>query len=140
MSALTMTVASQINVTVENIPGQLAKVARLLADAGISINGLSCTEIGSKATWHFVVSDVNAAKTVLAKAGHQSAIEEILEFICPSDRPGVIADIAESCAKAGVNIGSIYTASTGLEQPAVVYMWVDKAHFAKAKAACVRIM
>ena len=139
MSAIMMNVVPQLNVTVDNIPGQLAKIARALAEEGISIVGLSCTENKQKAIWHIVVDKTDIAKRVLADIGFLALTDEIFGFLCPEDQPGVIAKIAEACADAGVNIGSIYTAATGLNQPAMVYMWVDKEHFAKARAACAKV-
>ena len=135
-----MKVVSQLNVAVDNVPGQLAKVAGALADAGVSIEGLSCTEVGVQATWHIVVDKTDTAQEALKAAGYRPSSQEIFAFVCPSDRPGVIASIAKACAGAGVNIGNIYTASTGSGQPAMVFMWVDKKDFAKAKEACGKVM
>lgn len=128
---------TQLNVEVENVPGKLAEVSEALAAAGVNVEGLCCTEIGVKATWHFVVDKADEAMKALAS--FKCSTDEILVYVCPADKPGVIAKMARACSNEGVNIKNLYSASAGKGQPATVFLSVAKSDLEKAAKACAGI-
>lgn len=138
-AAITMRVATQLNIPIENAPMQLAKVAGALADGGVSIEGLTCTDTGAETTLHIVPDKVNAAAKALEAAGYTSTSQQIFSFLLSEDRPGIIANIARKCGEAGINISNIYSSSSGPKQPAVIFLWVAEEDFEKAKEVVGKI-
>lgn len=134
-----MKVMQQLNVPVENAPMQLARAAGAIADGGVSIEGVSCTERGDESLLHFVTDKTEPARKALEAAGYKPKLQNVFAFFLAEDRPGIIANIAKSLGEAGINIGNIYSASSGPKQPAVIYVWVAEADFEKAKEVCSKI-
>ncbi len=124
--------ATQISVTLDNIPGELAKIAAALAEAGVNIEGIGRTVSESKVKENLVVDNVAAAIKAIEAMGKKVSTDEVLHFYYSNDRPGVIAAIARKLGDDGINIENMYYASTGRGKAAVVYVAVAKESFEKA--------
>jgi hypothetical protein len=102
-----MAKVKQLTVTLENRPGALAAVARILADAKVNILALLGSTAGPQGSAQFVVDNPAKAKKALGKAG-AAYTEGTLEQFELSNKPGVLAEISEKLAKKGMNIDCIY--------------------------------
>ena len=124
----------QLNVTLENVPGTLGKVAKALSEQGVNILCMSqiAERTGGSATLRFVTDKQAEAKQVLGSLGYSAAEEEILVITCPQNNPGVIAAIAQSLAAAGINLDDIYYSSSMKQVDTVVCLQVGKDDLAKA--------
>ena len=59
----------QLTVLLENRPGTLAHMAKVLADAKVNITALLCSPAGAQCSAQVVVDNVNNAKKALGDAG-----------------------------------------------------------------------
>jgi hypothetical protein len=102
-----MAKVKQLTVALENRPGALAGVARVLADAKINIVALLGSTAGTQGSAQLVVDNPSKAKKALDKAG-TSYTEGTLEQFELNNKPGALAEVAEKLAKKGMNIDSAY--------------------------------
>lgn len=102
-----MTRITQITVTAQSKPGVLAKIARVVADAGVNITAISATESAGRGKLRMVVSDPGRARKALADARIRCGEEPAL-LLSVEDRPGALAGLAERLAAAKVNIKCAY--------------------------------
>jgi hypothetical protein len=101
-----MAKVKQLTVSLENRPGALAGVARVLADAKVNILALFLgSTAGTLGSAQLVVDDTRKAKKALDKAG-TSYTEGTLEQFELNNKPGALAEVAEKLAKKGMNIES----------------------------------
>ena len=131
-----MTTATQINVTLPNGPGMLAKLCDLLRSADVNIEALFCTEGTDHSVLHLVVDDTETAKIMLQPIGDVTTTT-LLAFRL-KNKPGAIAQVARMCAGAQLNIAEIYSTTSGKE--ATVYVSLDNVEkglevFGKANAS-----
>ena len=98
-------------IDVVNKPGELARVAAAISDAGVNISAATCTSPADNAALHILVKHPEAAKHALGTAGVTITREREVVVIDADDQPGVLADLARKVAKAGVNIDLLYLAT-----------------------------
>ncbi|MEK7556648.1 MAG: hypothetical protein AAB538_01595 [Patescibacteria group bacterium] len=131
-AGLKVKVATQINVTLDNVPGELGRIAEALAAAGVNIEGICRTgSKGEVVTEHMVVDKVEAAKKAIGAQGKDISTEEVLAFHSADSRPGVVAMIAHTLGEARINIENMY-ASAERGKSAVVYVSVARENFKRA--------
>ncbi|MBT8213360.1 MAG: ACT domain-containing protein [Acidimicrobiia bacterium] len=104
----------EFTVTMNNRPGQLATLARRLADAGVNIDALAASTGEHEALVRFVPDDEATTRTVLKTAGVSFEERPVLDTVLPN-RPGALADVAERLASSGVNIDAMYLMNTSSE-------------------------
>jgi hypothetical protein len=127
-----MAKTKQFTISVENLPGALAKIARTLGNAKVNILALLGTAQGANGTMELVVEDPRRAKKALDDAGlaYQETAAEEIEL---QNKPGALALQLDRLAAKGVNLNSICaTAAKGGKKAVLIYT-VEAA--AKAKAA-----
>lgn len=94
-----------IEVILQNRPGQLARLGETLGKNGISLEGGGVFSNGDKAIAHFLVEDGEKAKTVLEYDGiGQVTIHEVLIQRLKQDVPGQLGLFCRRLADAGVNM------------------------------------
>lgn len=99
-----------IEVHLKNEPGQLALLGETLGQSNISLEGGGVFSNGEHAIAHFLVSDGEQAKTVLAKTGIQvKAVRNVLIQKLRQDVPGQLGLFCRRLADAGVNIQVQYS-------------------------------
>ncbi|RPI21932.1 MAG: hypothetical protein EHM57_05990 [Actinobacteria bacterium] len=97
----------EFSVTLLNRPGQLAALARKLADAGVNIETLAALAVDGESLARFMVDDDEAARRTLREAGVRFEERVVLDTFLPN-QPGSLAAMAEGLASSGINIDSIY--------------------------------
>jgi hypothetical protein len=104
--------AFDLTIDLENTPGQLAKVAAAVSDAGVNIAAATCLGNGERAELHILVKHAEAARHSLA-ISHEVNVTREREVVVVEveDRPGVLADLTRKIAKAGINIDLVYVAT-----------------------------
>ena len=73
-----MTKVKQVSVSVEDRPGTLAQVAKVLGDAKLNIFAFLTTTSDSAGAVHVLVDNVNKAKKALDSAGFSFTESEVL--------------------------------------------------------------
>jgi len=111
----------QLTIAVENRPGTVAEIAKILGSAKVNILSLMGTAQGTSGTIQLVAEDAKRAKKALdeAKISYQETAAEECEL---SNKPGALAQCLEKLATKGVNLNSIHaTASKGGRKAVIVY-------------------
>jgi len=106
-------VQRQITVAIENQPGRLAAISKVLAANGVNIKDLSILDNIEQGVIRMVTSDAAACKALLTAEGFHPVEAEVL-VIDLVDTPGKLAVLADALAKGSVNIDYAY----GSEEPA----------------------
>ncbi|MDR1823803.1 MAG: ACT domain-containing protein [Bifidobacteriaceae bacterium] len=101
---------TQLTVFLENRPGRLAEVARILGGAGINIHGFSTTEAAEYGILRLIVSDTSKAREVLNAAGFTTHVTQVL-CVKVEDVPGGLATVLDKLAAADVSIEYLYNIS-----------------------------
>ena len=93
-------------------PGELARVAHALSDAGINIAAATALGNGQRAELHVLVQHPEAVRHALAVV-HSVSITREREVVVvqAEDRPGELADLTAKIAAAGVNLDLVYVAT-----------------------------
>jgi len=99
--------ATQLSVALENVPGQLSRLCRVMAQAQVNIRGISVSDSADISTIRLIASDPSAAKTALREAGLSFVSQEVL-VVELEDRPGALEEVAARLGDAGLNVLYIY--------------------------------
>jgi hypothetical protein len=112
--------AKQLSVRVENRPGTLAHVARVLGDAKVNILAFLTTTLGAEGSVQVVVDNANKAKKALEGAELTYAESDVLYVELPNV-PGALGYFAGKLAVKDINITSGYqTTVKGAKKASVV--------------------
>lgn len=120
---------TQLSVAMENTPGQLGRVCRVLAQADVNIRGICVADASDVSVVHLLVSDTPAAERSLRQAGLAFSRQEVL-VVELDDRPGALEDLAVRLGQAGVNLHYVYGAANGPEGKARLVLRVSDAETA----------
>src|SRR3954452_2171165 len=98
-------------IDIENTPGALARVAVAISDAGVNIAAATCLGTGDRAELHVLVPHAEAAKHSLAISGVVVDREREVVVVDVEDHPGVLAELTNKIARAGVDLDLVYVAT-----------------------------
>ena len=108
--------AKDLAITLEDRPGEGARLGEALGKAGVNIEGFCATMEGGTGTVHVLVDDVARATAALEKADLTvGAVTDVI--VSPAladpdvDTPGVLGGMTRALAEAGINISLAYVAS-----------------------------
>jgi hypothetical protein len=93
----------EISLRVPNRPGQLAGVARLLAEKQINVASIHVDSRGARGDVRLVVNDPKGAIPLLRKAGYTVRTHELIA-VQLEDRAGSFLRVLDSLTDAGINI------------------------------------
>jgi hypothetical protein len=104
--------AVDIVIEVENKPGELAKLAAAVSDAGVNLAAATFTGTGATTELHILVPHAEPVRHALAitHADFHTREREVVVVDLDSN-PGALADLARQIADAGVNIDTVYVAT-----------------------------
>jgi hypothetical protein len=94
-------------VELANRPGSLARLAEILAGAGINVEALSAWGANGDGVARLIVDDEAACRRALAEAGLRVHENLVLSASLPN-RPGALAETARALADAQVNVEAMY--------------------------------
>jgi hypothetical protein len=97
----------QISIFLENKPGGLEEVTRILRDTKINIRALSLADTSDFGVLRLIVNDVETAKKVLNEKGFTVGRTTVIAVEVP-DRPGGLHSILEVLSRNRVNIEYMY--------------------------------
>ena len=97
----------QISIFLENKPGALESVTKLLKDANINIRTLSLADTSDFGILRLIVNDVNTTLKVLNENGLRVSRTTVVAVEVP-DRPGGLHSILEVLAKNSINVEYLY--------------------------------
>jgi hypothetical protein len=114
----------QISIFLENKPGGLENVTRILRDANINIRTLSVADTSDFGIVRLIVDHVADANRVLKENGYTISRTNVVAVEVP-DQPGGLHSILEVLAKAGINIEYMYAFVERSGQNAVMLFRFD---------------
>ena len=97
----------QISIFLENKPGGLEEVTRILKDSGINIRTLSLADTTDFGILRLIVDQYDKAREVLKAQGFTVGKTEVVAVEVP-DRPGGLGLVLQILAQAGVNVEYMY--------------------------------
>ena len=97
----------QLSIFLENKPGGLEQVTRILKDAEINIRTLSLADTTDFGVLRLIVNDVDAAALVLKTQGLRVSRTTVVAVEVP-DRPGGLHGILEVLSRNGINVEYLY--------------------------------
>jgi hypothetical protein len=103
--------ATDLTISLEDRPGELARLGEALGNAGGNIDGGAATTAGGSGQVHILVDDAAAARGALEAAGITVAAEREALVVDAPNEPGELGRTARKLADAGVNIESYYVAT-----------------------------
>lgn len=98
---------NQISIFLENRPGRLRKVTRILGDNEINIRALSLADTNDFGILRLIVSQPEKAHEILKAAGFTVNGTEVLAVEVP-DEPGGLSGVLETLDAAGINVEYMY--------------------------------
>ena len=99
--------ASQVTVFVENKPGRIASIARILGDHNLNIRAVTISDRSEYGLINILVDDPDRAYNVLTEKGFSVSRKHVIGVVM-EDNPGSLADIAEYLNERDVNISNAY--------------------------------
>ena len=123
----------QISVFLENKPGTLYDMTRVLAEAKIDMRAFSLAETSEFGIARIIVDDVYKTATALKDAGFVSSVTDVLGVAVP-DVPGGLNGVLSALSDAEVNVEYMY-AFLGGNKGKSAYMIFRVTDIAKASAA-----
>jgi hypothetical protein len=103
---------TQISVFLENSPGRLGDVTRVLADAGINLRAISIADTADFGILRLILDKSQEAVAALGKAGYTTRLSKVAAVEI-ADKPGALADVMELFKNAGINIEYLYASLQG---------------------------
>ena len=110
----------QISVFMNNEPGQLADVIRVLKEEGVNIRALSLADTKDFGILRIIVNDTDKAMDTVRKAGFAAAATPIVAISIP-DAPGQLSRVLDVLSKNNVNLEYLY-AFTGASDRSVSFV------------------
>jgi len=120
-----MAKVKRLTVSLENQPGRLAALAKVLADAKVNIDAVLCNTVGAQGSAQLVVDNVARAKKALSAAQFVYR-EGTLDRVELPNKAGALADFAAKLAKTGVNIDTVYGTVTKGARKSVLLLATSK--------------
>jgi len=102
-----MAIRTQLSVTMENVPGTLAKMCGALGEKKVNIVAHMSAEHEGRSLVRLIVDKVPVAKRVLGAIGYAYTEEQVLTAKL-TNRPGALATVVKGLGEAGINIDYAY--------------------------------
>lgn len=115
----------QISIFVENKPGKLSAVTKLLSDNGIDIRALSIADTKDFGILRLIVDKPDETVEILKKAECMVTLTNVLA-VCISDKPGGLAKAMETLYAANIQVEYMYAFVTKNADDAYVILRVGK--------------
>ena len=97
----------QISIFLENKPGSLENVTKILKEAHVNIRTLSLADTTDFGVLRLIVNDVDTSLRVLKENGLRVSRTIVVAVEVP-DRPGGLHSILEVLSKNGINVEYLY--------------------------------
>ena len=126
----------QISVFVENKPGAMRAMTKVLSDHNIDMRALSLAETMDYGIVRIIANDVEKAAEILTAEGYVSSIKPVIGVAIP-DTPGGLNKVLKVLAEADVNVDYMYAFLGGktAEHAYMIFRVEDTEAATKALAA-----
>ena len=114
----------QLSLFVENKPGSLYPICKVLKDNNISIRTLSLADTEQFGILRLLVKEWEKARDVLSAAGFIVKVTDVIALPV-ADRPGGLAELLEIVDKHNISVEYMYAFTFGHDQTAVMVFRFD---------------
>lgn len=111
----------QISVFLENTPGHLEKVCRVLADASVNLQTITIAETKDYGIVRAIVDAPEKASEALKENGFFAKLVDVLA-IEVEDKPGSLSAILKTASDSGLNIEYMYAMTRPIHDKPVMIM------------------
>ncbi len=120
-----MKTISEIYILLEDRPGTIGDLARVLKKKKVSIYAIGLWVD----TARLYVSDPELALKAVQEQGYQVELREVLHFDVPN-KPGVLMELTQKLGNAGININNLYGALGEKQERGILIVEVDNMQLA----------
>ena len=124
----------QLSIFVENKPGRLSDIIKLLGENGVNLSALSLADTTNFGVLRLIADKVDVAQAVLRDAGIVSKCSDVLA-VAIDDTPGALTGILDLFTENGVSVEYMYAFSKQLEGKAQMVVKTDSLEKAEALLA-----
>ena len=121
---------SQLSIFLENKPGRLQHVLKILADKNINIKTLTIAEVNDFGILRMIVNKPQDAHAAL-KAEHITCSMTDVLAVCINDTPGSLYKLIDTFAKRSLNIEYMYAFTEKADDKAVMIFRFEDIELAK---------
>jgi hypothetical protein len=118
------TIQRQLSVAIENQPGRLAAITKVMASHCINIKDLSVVDNVEQGMIRMVTSDAAGCKALLVAQGFYVVEADVLVFVL-KDSPGQLGVLCQALGEAKVNIDYAYGSEDASEEHVRIVMKVS---------------
>ena len=97
----------QISVFLENKPGCLHEMTKVLADAKIDLRGLSLAETSEFGIVRLIVDDVNRALELVKEENYTAKLTDVISVVVP-DKPNGLNELLRILTENSIEIDYLY--------------------------------
>lgn len=116
---------NQISVFLENMPGELLKLTKVLKKNNIDIRALSLADARDFGIARIIVADSYACTQALKDEGYVSSLTPVIAVEMP-DKPGAFSDLLDVIAKSNINLEYTYAFTSQKKDSAYMILRSDK--------------
>ena len=124
----------QLSIFVENKPGRLSAIIKLLGEHGVNLSALSLADTTNFGVLRLIADKTDVAQAVLREAGIVSKCSDVLA-VAIDDTPGALTGILDLFTENGVSVEYMYAFSKQLEGKAQMVVKTDSLEKAEALLA-----
>ena len=124
----------QLSIFVENKPGRLSAIIKLLGEHNVNLSALSLADTTNFGILRLIADKVDVAQAVLREAGIISKCSDVLA-VAIDDTPGALTGILDLFTENGVSVEYMYAFSKQLEGKAQMVVKTDSLEKAEALLA-----
>ena len=118
----------QLSIFVENKPGRLSDIIKLLGENGVNLSALSLADTTNFGVLRLIADKTDVAQAVLRDAGIVSKCSDVLA-VAIDDTPGALTGILDLFTENGVSVEYMYAFSKQLEGKAQMVVKTDMPTF-----------
>jgi hypothetical protein len=128
-------IKKQFTLYLENRPGALAKVTRVLASAKVNIEGISVSSSVDIGLVQIVVSNAQLTKQLLTRARIPFVTQDVVLLELPN-KPGALARVVAEIARMGLNINYVYATACDGDAECRCFTIISAPNLKEVEAAC----
>lgn len=127
-----MNFIKQLSLFVENTPGSISKVSRVLSENNLSISTLSLADTSEFGILRLLIKESDAAAKVLAGAGFVVKSADVLALTVPN-RAGGLSEIFDILDRHNLSVEYMYAFTAGKAEKAIIVFRFENPEEALAK-------
>ncbi len=109
----------QISIFIENSPGRLYSVTKMLGDAGINLRALSLVDKGEFGILRLLVSDMARTRRIIMEKHFPAQVDDVV-VAAITDKAGSLAKVLKPMQDAGLNVVYMYAFNGFASEKAVM--------------------